>query len=165
MSEYQFKGMGNALPYNAYGFAVLQRRVNVPKLIATDYGFLALASAPTIGLSSFAGFATDTLNLFHIPAGTWVLSAGCRIVVPGTDNVDARIGDGADDHGWMAAATPMDAIADTVVNTIAGAGNVYGPDYMQGKVYNADDTIDCIFATATDILGVYDFFAVCAKVY
>jgi len=164
--EYQYKGMGNSLPYDAFGHAVLRRRVNVPALIATDFGKLALASAPTVGLTSFAGFAggsSDILNLFHIPAGTMVMSAGLRVVTSGTSSTTGEIGDGSNTAGFMATSTPLDAAADTTVSTLND--DTYGGDYMQGIVYTAADTIDLLFAGATDILGVYDVFAVCHKVY
>ena len=164
--EYQYKGMGNSLPYDAFGMAVLRRRVNVPALIATDFGKLALASAPTVGLTSFAGFvggSSDILNIFHIPAGTMIITAGVRIVTPGTTSVTGELGDGSNTAGWVATATAMDASANTVISTLND--ETYGGDIKQGHVYNAADTIDFLFAGATDILGVYDFFAVCHKVY
>ena len=40
-TTYCFKGKGPALPYDSM-FAVLKRNINLPALIATDYGKLAL---------------------------------------------------------------------------------------------------------------------------
>jgi hypothetical protein len=165
-TEYQYKGMGNSLPYDAFGFAVLRRRVNVPALIATDFGKLALASAPTVGLTSFTGFAgasSDILNIFHIPAGTMVISGGMRVVTSGTTSVTGELGIGGNTAALMVTATAFDAAANTVVSTLND--QAFGGDNMQGYVFAAADTIDCLFATATDILGIYDFFVVCHKVY
>ena len=164
--EYQYKGMGNSLPYDAFGFAVLRRRVNVPALIATDFGKLALASAPTVGLTSFAGFvgtSSDILNLFHIPAGTMVISGGMRIVTSGTASVTGEMGIGGNTAALMVTGTNFNDSADVVVSTLND--DAWGGDNVQGYVFNAADTIDCLFAGATDILGVYDFFVVCHKVY
>ena len=165
-TEYQYKGMGNSLPYDAFGHAVLRRRVNSPALIATDFGKLALASAPTVGLTSFTGFAggsSDILNVFHVPAGTMVISGGVRIVTAGTASLTAELGIGGNTAALMATSTPLDAAVNTVVNTLND--DAFGGDYMQGYTFNAADTIDLLFAASTDILGVYDVFVHCVRVY
>ena len=164
MAEYQFKGESNALPYDAFGFCVLRKRIDWPAMIATDFNKLALSSAPTVGLTSFAGFvAADILNVFHIPKGTWVLSGGIRISTPGTSSVTGELGIGGNTAALVATGSDLNAAADTVYYTVND--DAYGGDYFQGFPFNAADTIDLLGAGATDILGIYDVWAVCAKVW
>jgi len=164
-TEYQFKGETNAIPYNAFGFAVLQKRVDIPDLILNP-DKLALASAPTVGLTSFTSFdgtASDILNVFHVPAGFMVISGGIRVATSGTASTTAELGIGGNTAALMATSTPLDAAADTIVNTLND--DAFGGDYMQGYTFAAADTIDILFAGAADILGIYDVFAVGMKVY
>ena len=81
MATYCFKGKGPALPYDSM-FAVLRRSLNLVTLQSTDYGKLALASAPTVSLSSFSGFVqNDIMEMFEVPTGTMILGSGCRVLM------------------------------------------------------------------------------------
>jgi len=164
-TEYQFLGETNAIPYNAFGFAVLQKRVDVPDLIANP-GKLALASAPTVPLTSFTSFdgtASDILNVFHVPAGFMAITGGMRIATAGTASVTGELGIGGNTAALMATSTDFDQAAETVISTITG--DAWSGEAVNGNVFAAADTIDILFAGAADILGVYDFFVVGCKVY
>ncbi len=164
MSDYQFKGAGAALPYGAFGQVVLQKRVDVLNLIATDFDKLALTSAPTVGLTSFAGFvAADTLEIFSLPAGTLVDMVGIRIKTVGTGSATISIGDDTQAAGWIAASTPLDAAVDTTVITVKGDN--YGSTSMEAKVYTSADGIDITFAGTTNIIGSFDVFALATRVF
>jgi hypothetical protein len=79
MASYAFKGRGAALPNEANGQFALRRNINLPALVATDFGKLALAATPTVGLTSFTGFVqNDVLEVFEVPAGFAVTHVGYR---------------------------------------------------------------------------------------
>jgi hypothetical protein len=164
-TTYCFKGHGAALPYDAFGHAVLKRRINVANLVATDFGKLALAASPTVGLTSFTSFdgtAGDVLQIFRLPAGTLVKSMGIRIVTAGTASGTGALGTGASTAGFMAAQA-LDAAANTTKVTLVA--DAYGPDNVSGVVYSAIDTLDMLFAGAAVVTGTFDVWAEVMKVY
>lgn len=70
MSTYTFLGPGAGVSYDAPGMVILQKKIDLPALIATDYGKLALAASATTPLTSFSGFVqNDILEIFKVPAG------------------------------------------------------------------------------------------------
>jgi hypothetical protein len=163
MAAYQFKGAGAAIPYDAFGHAVLRRRIDFAALVATDFGKLALTSAPTVGLSSFAGFAAaDTLEIFSIPAGTLVDLMGFRIKTAGTATAKMSLGDDTSAAGWCVA-NLLDAAAETSYITLLT--DAYGSSTMESKLYTAADGLDATFSVATVVLGVVDVYARVSKVY
>lgn len=164
-TEYQFKGESNAIAYDAFGFTSLKKRIDIPDLILNP-GKLATAAAPTVGLTSFTSFdgtASDILNVFHVPAGFMVISGGVRIATAGTASTTCELGIGGNTAALMKTSTPLDAAADTIVNTLND--EAFGGDYMQGYTFAAADTIDLLFAGAADIIGIYDVFCVGFMVY
>jgi hypothetical protein len=164
-TTYCFKGHGSALPYDAFGHAVLKRRVNIASLIATDFGKLALASAPTVGLTSFTGFdgtASDVLQVFNIPAGTVVRVMGVRIHAAGTTSLTGALGTGASTAGFGAAFSLAGAQNTKQITLVTDA---YGPDNVSGVVYTAADTLDVLFAGAAGITGTFDVWAECYKAW
>lgn len=77
MSTYTFKTPGAAVPYQAPGMVTLVQKIDLPALIATDFGKLALASAPTVSLTSFSGFIqNDILEMFKVPSGFVIKELG-----------------------------------------------------------------------------------------
>lgn len=164
-TTYCFKGMGSALPYDAPAYSVLRKRINVASLVATDYGTLALAASPTVGLTSFTSFdgtASDVLQVFNIPAGTLVHTMGIHIVTAGTASGTGALGTGASTAGFMAAQA-LDAAAGTTKVTLVG--DAYGPDNVSGVVYAAADTLDILFAGAAVVAGTFDVWAVASRVW
>ena len=162
-TTYTFKGMANQIPYDAFGFAVLKKNINIGELVASGYGKLALASAPTVGLTSFSGFAgasSDVLQVFGIPAGTLVTGMGIRISSADTNAATAALGDGNNTAGWGAAKA-----INATGNQITLKNDAYGPDNVSGVLYTAADTLDILFASATAIDAVLDVWAIVQKVY
>ena len=161
MATYIFKGMGNALAYDAPGMSVLTQRVDFADLVANP-GKLALASAPTVGLTSFAGLdgtAGDVLQVFALPAGTLITQMGLSVYTADSLTGTIALGDGTSTAGWGAA-----KILNAVASQITLVGDAFGPDNTSGKFYVAEDTLDMLSATALIEEAVVDVWAIAFKV-
>jgi hypothetical protein len=157
MPEYQFLGEKNAVTYDAFGYTVMKKYVDVAILVANPQ-MLALASAPNTPLSSFTGFsgsAGAVLNVFHVPAGAIVTKMGLYIQAADTATTTTiALGDGDSTAGFMAAeALDGDGHTMTIVT------DAYGTDNVCGVAYEADDTLDALFAVATSIDAKLHFWA------
>ena len=156
---YCLKGRSNALAYESPGMSVLQLRLDLPDLIANP-DKVALASAPTVGLTSFTGLAAgDTFQLFQIPAGTLVKSMGLSVVTAETLAATVALGDGTSTAGF-GAAKAINAVA----SQITLVGDAFGPDNTTGKFYVAADTLDALTAAQVAVAAVIDFWAEVLKV-
>jgi hypothetical protein len=93
MATYAYTHRGAALPYdNGNGVTVLKRHIDLPELLAYP-NKIALASAPTVGLSVFTGFAqNDILEVFEVPAGTLIFDVGLRVTTAEGATAAAEIG-------------------------------------------------------------------------
>lgn len=159
MATYTLKGRTNALAYQAPGMSVLQLRLDLPDLIANP-DKVALSSAPTVGLTSFAGLAVaDVFQLFQIPAGTLVKSMGMSIVTAETLAATIALGDGASTAGFGAAKA-----TNAVGSQITLVGDAFGPDNTTGKFYVSADTLDALVAAQAMEAAVIDFWAEVLKV-
>lgn len=162
-TTYCYKGQASQIPYDAFGFAVLKQNIDIGALVATDFGKIALASAPTVGLTSFAGFAgasSDVFQVFKIPAGSLVTGMGIVITSADTNGASAALGDGSETAGY-GAAKAINALG----NQITLKTDAYGPDNVSGVLYTAADTLDILFSAATAIDAVLDVWALVQKVY
>jgi hypothetical protein len=176
MSTYCYKGKGAALPYDSM-FAVLKRNINLATLISTDFGKLALASAPTVSLSSFTGFIqNDILELFEVPAGTAIVGAGVRV-----STIEGSAA--AAEMGYNTAAQTQLGVNGSVADpnaygtfdlndaeTICYPLKAYGTDSAVlhfGDVYVTDGSIDLKFTTGeyTYVAAVFDVWAMVARVF
>ena len=174
MSAYQFKGAGAALPYDSM-FAVLKRTINLPALVAIDYGKLALASAPTVSLSSFSGFVlNDTMKIWHVPAGTVIVAAGCRVTTVEGATAAAELGfaTGTQTATGVANSNTADPNAfgtfdlnsakSLAIPQIPLDGTVEG----FGDVYVTDGSIDMSFTTNdTYAAAIFDLWAVVFRAF
>jgi hypothetical protein len=152
MATYCFKNRGAALPYEAPFLGVLRRKVDIPDLIANP-GKLALASAPTVGLTSFTGFVqNDVLELFEVPQGTLVKNFGTYVSTAGSDTKAATIG--------VVSATQTSQLAsdaDCFMVSVDLATEGYefegaldidaSPDNISQELYVTDGSIDMTFST------------------
>lgn len=153
-TTYCFKGKGPALPYDSM-FAVLKRNINLPALIATDYGKLALASAPTVSLSSFSGFVqNDVMELFEVPKGTVIVGCGLRVTTAEGATAAAELGfDSAAQTALGVAATASDPNAygtfdlNSVKSLAVPQIALDGTAEMFGDLYVTDGSIDLTFTT------------------
>lgn len=173
MSTYCFKGKGPALPYDSM-FAVLKRKINLANLVSTDYGKLALASAPTVSLSSFSGFIqNDILEVWEVPAGTMIVGAGVNVSTVEGATAAATLGFNSATQtalGIAATATDPNAYGTFDLNsaTVQASGQVAldGTAECFLDVYATDGSIDLKFTTDdTYAVAVFDIWAVVSRVF
>jgi len=160
MPEYQFLGESNAVTYDAFGYVVLKKFIDVADLVLNPQK-LALASAPNTPLSSFPGFVSGAiLNVFHVPAGFVALSGGVYIEEADSTQTSATIelGDGDATAGWMAA-NALDGAE--WLGTVAA--DAYGSTSYDNYAYIVDDTIDLVHAVQTTIDAKYHVYLIGMK--
>jgi hypothetical protein len=160
MATYAFKGRGAALPYDTQFSHVLKRKVDLPALVATDYGKLALAATPTVGLTSFSGMVqNDILELWEVPAGTLVKHVGVRVSTAEGATAAADIGNAsatethlltADADGYMGTIDLNSATVQTclVADAQLGADNYMGVCFVTAGSINMTFTTDDTYAAA-----------------
>jgi hypothetical protein len=155
MSEYQFLGETNAVPYGAPGYVVLKKFIDFADLVSNPQK-LALASAANTPLSSFTGLATaDIINLFHVPAGFVVKAFGMYPEAIDTVQAGAKLhaGDGAGVAGFMAANLLTAGVGIQTILTDA-----YGSTNMESRQYLVADTIDIIGSVAAIVDAKVHFY-------
>ena len=174
MSTYCFKGRGAALPYDSM-FAVLKRHIDLPALVSTDYGKLALASTPTVSLSSFTGFVQgDIMEIWEVPAGTVIVGVGCRVTTAEGATAAAILGFNSATQtaiGVAATATDPDAYGTFDLNSVQSLnipqipldGTVDGI----GDIYVTDGSIDMTFTTEQDTYAaaIFDMWTVVFRAF
>ena len=162
MAEYQFLGEGNAVPYDAFGYTVLRKFIDVADLVLYPQK-LALASTPTVPLSAFTGFASgDILNVFHIPAGFVGVCGGSYIETADSTQTTAAfaIGDGGNTAGFQAAAAVDGASWQGTLDSDA-----YGGATRTGYGYIVADTIDLLFSVQTMIDAAFHVYIIGCKAF
>ena len=174
MSAYCFKGAGAALPYDSM-FAVLKRTINLPALVATDYGKLALASAPTVSLASFSGFVqNDTMQLWNVPAGTVIVGSGCRVTTVEGATAAMTLGYITGTQTATGVANSNNADADAYgIFDLNSAKTLAIPQIVLdgevegfGDVYVTDGSIDMTFTTNdTYAAAIFDMWAVVFRAF
>jgi hypothetical protein len=165
MASYAFKGRGAALPYDSFGHAVLRRNINLPALVATDFGKLALAATPTVGLTSFTGFVqNDVLEVFEVPAGFAVTHVGYRCTTAEGATAAITIGNASatQTHLLTANADGLmgtgDLVAATTVIGLIADEDLGGSTYNQ-LVFVTAGSIDITFTTNdTYAAAIFDVF-------
>jgi hypothetical protein len=159
---YQFMGETNSVPYDAFGYVCLKKYIDIADLILHPEK-LALASAPNVPLTSFAGFvgaSSDVLQLFHVPAGFVAVSAGTYYqTADSAPTASIALGDGSATAGYQTAAALNGASWQGTIGTT----DAYGPAIMCGHGYAVADTIDALFATATAISAKIHFYVIGVK--
>lgn len=163
-TTYQFLGESNAVTYDAFGYTVLKKYIDVADLVSNPQK-LALASAPNAPLTTFAGFAgasSDILQVFHVPAGFVGITGGSYIQAADGTQTTASIalGDGGNTAGWQAAAALDGASWQGTVNDDA-----YGGDNMTGYGYAVADTIDILFGTQITVDAKFHVYLIGFKAF
>lgn len=164
MANYNFKSDGYALPYEAPGFCVLKKRIDIPTLIANQSHGQALldddGNVLTLPATGFSNTNSDILRVFKIPAGTFVFGAGINVVTAEGAVSVVDLGDGDDPNGWLAA-VDLNAVAAEVTQVADG----YGPDNVSGVMYTSDDSLDLVWGTDDTNAAIFDVWAMAVKVY
>jgi hypothetical protein len=159
---YQFNGEKPTFVYTpSAGVVVMRKFIDIAQLVLHPE-MLSLASLPMVGLSTFAGFASgDTLEVFQIPAGSFVRIAGTYYETV-DENTDAAIemGDGNDTNGFQAAAV-LDGASLQFTTVALG----YGTNNVCGIGYKVADTIDALFSANTALSARIHFFAEYRKAF
>lgn len=113
--------------------------------IELDFAAIALLRTAA-GQTAFA--AADILQLFSVPAGTWVPATFIEILTVEGETATVDLGDGTDTDGFIndfdANAVAWGSSLITTAFSLATAG---------GKVYSAADTIDLLLNTAAFNVG------------
>ena len=160
--NYNFKGQGYALPYDAPGFVVLRQEVDIPGLIAGQaFGQELLDDNGNVVSLPATGFATgDILRVFKIPAGTLVTQMGINVTTVEGATAVVDVGDGDDADGWG-----VDTDLNATGATITSVGNAYGADNLMGKLYGSNDSLDLTFGNDDIETCIFDVWAVAAVAY
>ena len=108
----------------------------------------------TVDYSENNAAASDVVQVLNVPANTFVLRAGYRVITPEGAAAGGTLGDGADPDGFFAT-SDLNAAAGT---TALSAGATVG--YALGKFYTAADTIDHVVSAALDT-AVVEYMAIC----
>jgi hypothetical protein len=172
MSTYCFKGKGAALPYDSM-FAVLRKHIDLAALVAEDYGKLALASAPTVSLSSFAGFVqNDILEVFEVPAGTLIIGSGINITTGDGATSAVEMGNNSADQTALVVAGSADPNAYGTFDLVSALTLSIPQIALDGTAENfadvfvTDGSIDLKFTTSlTYDTAIFDIWAVIARAF
>ncbi len=164
MANYNFKGDAYALPYEAPGFVILKKRINIPELIANQaYGQELVddngnvLSLPSTG---FSNTNSDILRVFKVPVGTLITVCGALVVTVEGGAATFDFGDGDDPNGFLAAVNLNSAVSE-----LTQVADGYGPDNVSGVLYDAEDSLDITWGTDATAVAVFDIFAMACKVY
>ena len=169
MATYQWKGAGYGLPKTMGNFPPLQRKIDIPAIIAGGAdGGLALVAAPTVGSAlATTGFTSaDILEAFWVPKGTLVRKVGVYVITGegGAATIDVGCCSAtetedltADDDGWINA-FDLQTAGVTIANTDATLA--FGDDTIPGGVlYITNGSIDITFNTALTAAAIFVIWA------
>ena len=169
MATYQWKGAGYGLPITSGGAMRLQKKIDLPAIIAGGAdGGLALVAAPTVGSAlATTGFTSaDILEAFWVPKGTLVRKVGVYVITGEGGAATIDIGccsatqtedETADDDGWINA-FDLQTAGVTIANTDATLA--FGDDTIPGGVlYITNGSIDITFNTALTAVAIFVIWA------
>lgn len=118
----------------APGPVLIKKRLSFPKMVEA------------MGETAFDGSSSDVLQLFDIPAGTFIHACWVQLITKEGATAAATLGDATQAAGFVATIT------------LNGTnGTWYGPAGTEayaaygGKFYDATDTLDMVLATAAAI--------------
>ena len=174
MATWHYWKQEYALPMNFVGHTLLSKTVDIPAIIASGVAGkspLAQSEVRTAVLSTGMP-AADVIQLWRVPAGTFIRSVGLKVVTANALATTVSVGcNSATQTHLLAGATGAMFMALTLINTIdhvaiteigaAGAGSTA----VEGCVYITDGTIDLTLAAQTWLAGVVTFWADVAKVF
>ena len=168
MATYQWKGAGYGLPIVGGGSIILQRKIDIPTIIAAGAkGGLALVATPNDGSAlATTGFgAADILEVFWVPKGTIVKKCGVYVITGegGVATIDIGVSsateteDAADANGWL---NDFDLQTAGVTGATTDATLTMGDDAVPGgELYITNGSIDILFNTALTAVAVFVVWA------
>jgi hypothetical protein len=146
MASYAYFGRGAAVPYEAPFRTALQRKLDLPDLIANP-GKLALAASPTVPLTSFSGFgAADVLELWEVPAGFALTHVGVRVTTAEGATCLATIGNASATQTHRLAAAAGGYMGTLNLNSATTQAGLIADTHLGGSTYE-----QVIFVTAGSI--------------
>ena len=169
---YHWYKQGYAVPYDAFGHAVLRKHLDVPAIIASGVaGYSPLAISGVRTALPTTGFGVgDILNLFRVPAGFLVLFGGVRVTTAGTSGTDLDIGcvTTAQVATTGEAGYWLDAAAVDVVGYFpfdGATGIDWSPGETEYNLFITTGSIDVTFNSVADLALIADIFVVGCKVF
>jgi hypothetical protein len=155
MATYHYYKEGYAVPYDAFGMAVLRKRVDIPAIIAKGAnGPLAVSEVRT-ALPAIGFDTGDILQIFRVPLGFHALGGGVRVVTVGdgtATTIDVGVQSstqtqhGQDIDYWLDAG-PLSAAAVLVFDH--ADGDAFNTQYYE-DVYITNGSIDIVFNASDD---------------
>jgi len=134
-----------------------RNRIRVEQVVM-DFALITAARSAAGATALGAG---DILQALHVPANTFVISAGLNVLTAegGTQTFD--LGDGTDPDGYLdgvdgnavAGFGPAHVLTEGTPNVIIGLG--------KGKYYSSADTIDLVQVNACDTAKVVVWAIMC----
>ena len=169
---YHWYKEGYNVPYDAFGHAVLRKKLDVPALIASGaagYSPLAISGVRT-ALPSTGFASTDILNLFRVPAGFLVMFGGVRVTTAGTATGTLDVG--AVTASQVATSAEAGYWLDAAVVSATGnfpfdgsTGTDWSPAATEFNLYITTGSIDLTFNTIAQLALIADIFVVGCKVF
>lgn len=104
-----------------------------------------------IDMSVFTPGATDIVQLMNIPLGFIVTGGELECDTPGTTNTNGQIGITGDDANGFLTVQDLDGLSAGDIVPFDGAYLAA----LTGRHFPAADTIDMLYDTAADAVGVY----------
>ena len=171
MATYQYYGAGYGVNKTMGDFPPLQRKIDLPQIIADGVAGispLALVGSPTsrTALATTGFTAADILEAFWVPKGTLVKKVGVYVITGEGGAATIDIGccsatetedETADNDGWVNA-FDLQTAGVTIANTDATLA--FGDDTIPGGVlYITDGSIDITFNTALTAVAVFVVWA------
>lgn len=120
-----------------------------------------------VSLPDHHAASTDVLQLFNIPAGTFVHGVGVSVTTAEGATLTIDLGDASDTDGYFAALS-LNAVAKSFSGPGAlteGTPNIYVTAYAQGRWYAAAGIISAIVNTNGADTAVFDVAVICSKVF
>lgn len=119
------------------------------------------AKRSAASLTAFA--ASDSLQVLHVPAKTFVLAVGIDVTTADGTASTVDIGEtGGDVDGWINGhdCNTTGSACSTNNTLVEGTPNVFEPALGNGKYYATADTIDMLMLTAAQDASVIRVWAV-----
>ena len=148
--------------FNKGSAATRAAGINKVYLQEVDLDFTKItADRSAASLTALA--ASDSLQIMHVPAKTFVMCVGIDVTTADGTASTVDIGEtGGDVDGWINGhdCNAVGSACSTNNTLVEGTPNVFEPALGNGKYYSSADTIDMLFLTAAQDASVMRVWAV-----